>query len=204
MAARSNDDALILASASPRRRELLERIGVSIEVVPAAIDESLAGRESPEAAALRLARTKAEAVARRRRGRFVLGADTIVAIEGEILGKPADRDEAGGMLARLVGREHQVITGICVVDGEGAAAERAVCTAVSMRRAPEAEIEGYLDSGEWRGKAGAYAIQGIAAALVSEVRGSVTNVIGLPLAETLELLSRAGGPGPDYRSGRPA
>jgi septum formation protein len=199
-----SESALILASASPRRRELLSRIGIVIEVAPADIDEALRPGESPAEAALRLAADKAGAVAASRPGRFVLAADTVVEIDGRSLGKPGGRDEAAAMLAALLGREHRVTTGLCLIGGQGAARRRAVTTRVIMRGVGEGEIAEYLDSGEWRGKAGAYAIQGIAAALVTAIEGSVTNVIGLPLAETVELLAEAGGPRPSYRRGQPA
>jgi septum formation protein len=199
-----SESALILASASPRRRELLSRIGIDVEVAPADIDEALRRGESPADAALRLAADKAAAVAGEHPGRFVLAADTVVEIDGRSLGKPGGRAEAAEMLARLVGREHRVTTGLCLIDEGGAERRRAVTTRVTMRGAGAGEVLDYLDSGEWRGKAGAYAIQGIAAALVTAIEGSVTNVIGLPLAETVELLAEAGGPRPRYRRGKPA
>ena len=195
---------LVLASASPRRRELCERVGLAIEVDVAGVDESPIEGESPETCAVRLAAAKAAIVAAGRPGAWVLGADTVVALGDEMLGKPADPDEARSMIERLAGVEHRVITGVCLVDPRGARRTRAVTTAVKMRRLDPAELLGYIDSGEWRGKAGGYAIQGIAAALVSEVRGSVTNVIGLPLGEVLELLAEAGGPRPDFSRGLPA
>jgi septum formation protein len=211
---------LVLASASPRRRELLERIGVAIEIAPAGADESVRAGEDPTSCAVRLATAKAELTAAARPGAWVLGADTVVSIAGDLLGKPADVAEAAQMIERLAGAEHQVTTGVCLISPdrgaatrpEGAASPggsrqrstRAITTAVIMRELDAAEIDAYVSSGEWRGKAGGYAIQGIAAALVREVRGSVTNVIGLPVAEVVEMLAAAGAPGPDYRGGRPA
>lgn len=194
---------LVLASASPRRRELLERIGLAVDVAPADADESVHPGEAPADCARRLALAKAEIAAAAHPGRWVLGADTVVSIGRDLLGKPADDAEAAAMIERLAGAEHQVITGVCLLGGD-APETIAVTTAVVMRPLSAGEIDRYVASGEWRGKAGGYAIQGIAAALVSEVRGSVTNVIGLPVAQVVEMLAAAGGPQPDYREGRPA
>lgn len=198
------DGALILASASPRRRELLARVGVPLEVIPADADETPRAGEPAVAYAERLAADKAALVVEARPGRWVLAADTVVEIEGAILGKPGDRDEARAMLRRLLGATHRVTTGFAVLGPGGAGRVASVTTEVSMRDAVDAEVEGYLDSGEWRGKAGGYAVQGIAAALVTEVRGSITNVIGLPLAEVVVALRELGAPVARFDRGAPA
>ena len=197
---------LLLASASPRRRELLERVGVPVEVQPADIDESTRDGEPPEAYVARLARTKAAAVARGG-GRWVLAADTTVTIDGAILGKAETADEAADMLRRLSGRTHRVLTAFILLgerDGKPCEREGLVASDVVMVDLDAAAVADYVASGEWRGKAGAYAIQGIAAALVSAVHGSVTNVAGLPLAEVVAALREAGAPPPRFTAGNPA
>ncbi|RMH39447.1 MAG: septum formation protein Maf [Deltaproteobacteria bacterium] len=192
---------LILASASPRRRELLARAGVAVQVAPADIDECAAAGEDAVSYARRIAAAKADAVAARHPGRWVLAADTVVEVDGDLLGKPADTGEARAMLARLAGRSHRVTTAYRLRGPDGAAHDGHVTTEVVMRPLSPREIDEYVASGEWRGKAGGYAVQGIAAAIVREVRGSITNVVGLPLAEVVELLSRAGGPRADLSQG---
>jgi septum formation protein len=196
---------LLLASASPRRRELLERVGVPIEVHPADVDEEPREGEAPAAYVARVARDKAHAV-RRRPAQWVLAADTTVTIDGAILAKAATDDEATAMLERLSGRVHQVITAFTLVGGDDTAFHHdgLVSTDVSMVAMSPALVADYVASGEWRGKAGAYAVQGIGAALVREVHGSVTNVIGLPLVEVLEALQGVGAPGPRLTAGSPA
>lgn len=200
---------LLLASASPRRRELLERVGVPLEVHPADVDEAPLPGEDPSAYVARIAHDKAIAV-KRRPGQWVLAADTTVTIDGQILAKAATADEAADMLRQLAGRVHQVITAFTIL---GDAFDEAtdppvpgspvplhtrrdgiVASDVAVVDLDAAQIADYVASGEWRGKAGAYAIQGIGAALVREVRGSVTNVIGLPLVEVLEALRAVGAP----------
>jgi septum formation protein len=188
---------LILASASPRRRELLERVGLALEVCPADVDETPLPGEPPRAYVARVARAKAQAIARP--GAWVLAADTTVTIDGAILGKAADGAEAAAMLRRLSGRVHEVITAFTLLGD--AARDEVVASEVAFVPLDEPTIAAYVASGEWRGKAGAYAVQGIGAALVREVRGSVTNVIGLPLAEVLAALRAAGGPAPDLARG---
>jgi septum formation protein len=186
---------VVLASASPRRKELLERLGLRLQVAPAEIDESPQVDERAADYVRRMATEKcAAAIAR---GGFdpalpVLAADTIVVAGREILGKPADAEDAANMLRRLAGRRHEVTTAYRVQRG-AAVAERAVSTTVSFRLLAPAEIEAYVASGEWRGKAGGYAIQGIAAVFATEIRGSLTNVIGLPLAEAVADLHAVGG-----------
>ena len=192
---------VLLASASPRRRELLERVGVPLEVRAADVDETPEPGEDPQAYVTRVARAKAHAIARRP-GQWALAADTTVTIDGAILAKAADDAEARGMLLRLAGRTHQVITAWHVLGDDR---ERGGCAAtdVEMIEMPEATLAAYVASGEWRGKAGAYAIQGIGAALVRAVHGSVTNVIGLPLVEVLEHLRELGAPSGDLTRGVP-
>ncbi len=190
--ARLIPDRLILASASPRRRDLLASVGVAPdEVRPADIDETPRKGELPRPYALRLAREKAAAVAEP--GALVLAADTVVSAGRRILGKPEDEAEAHAFLTLLSGRRHRVATGVALrlADREWT---RLVETQVKIKRLSDAEISAYLRSGEWRGKAGGYAIQGIAAGFVPSINGSYTNVVGLPLAETANLLAGAGWP----------
>lgn len=201
--------SLVLASASPRRQELLERIGIALLVRPASVDESMLAGEAPLVYVARVAAAKADVVyraiaAETGAGAWVLGADTIVEIDGRVLGKAADEAEAAAMLGQLVGRVHQVSTGFAIRGPDGAGIDRIVTTRVSMRAAGAAEIADYVAAGEWRGKAGAYAVQGMAAALVIEIHGSITNVIGLPLAEVVAELSCLGAGEPRYGLGIPA
>jgi septum formation protein len=177
---------LVLASASPRRRSLLESVGVEVLVQPPDVDETLEEGESPEAAVVRLARSKAHAVAAEA-NQVVLAADTVVALGPVIFGKPADREEAITILNRLSAARHDVWTGWCVRRG-GEVLAGAVCTAVSFRPLTAAEIEAYVASGEPMDKAGAYAIQGRGGALVDRIEGSYSNVVGLPMAEVLAAL----------------
>ena len=185
---------LILASASPRRRELLRTLCPDFRVVPSDLEETLAPG-SPSAAAAGLALDKARAVAARLGEGVVLGADTIVVIDGQAFGKPAGPDDARAMLRRLCGREHEVITGVAVVDARtGRSESTAVVSRVRMAEYGEAEIEAYLATGEPLDKAGAYAIQGRGGALVAGLEGSFSNVVGLPLGETARVLAAFGVP----------
>jgi septum formation protein len=193
---------LLLASASPRRRELLERVGIALEVRAADIDETPLVGEPPRDYVARIAREKVHAVARRP-GQWALAADTTVTIDGEILGKASDEAEARAMLRKLEGRCHQVVTAWQIHGDERSSAGWCE-TDVDMIAMSERMIDDYVASGEWRGKAGAYAIQGIGAALVSAVRGSVTNVIGLPLVEVLAQLEALGAPSRALARGMPA
>ncbi|MEO8550308.1 MAG: Maf family protein [Kofleriaceae bacterium] len=193
---------LILASASPRRRELLERVGLAIEVLPAGVDETPAAGEDPEAYVARIAAAKAAALAVRHPARWVLAADTTVTIDGAILGKAETPAEAAEMLRRLAGRTHQVITGFAIAGPRQLV--RSATSDVDVIALDDGVIADYVASNEWRGKAGAYAIQGIAAAFVRGVRGSVTNIIGLPLVEVLEALREVAAPGPQLARGLPA
>ena len=197
---------LLLASASARRREMLERVGFALEVHPADIDEQPQDSESPEAYVARIARAKAIAVARRS-DLWVLAADTTVTLDKSILGKPDTHEEATKMLRWLSGRTQQVMTAFVVIgerDEKTVIREGLVSSDVTMLELDGATLADYVASGEWRGKAGGYAIQGIGAALVKEVRGSVTNVIGLPLAEGIAALRDVGGPLPRLAGGIPA
>ncbi|MCZ6812840.1 MAG: Maf family protein [Alphaproteobacteria bacterium] len=189
----------VLASLSPRRRDLLAQIGrIPDLILNPGIDETPAKGELPEAHALRLAREKAMSVARlpEAAGAIVLGADTVVACGRRILPKAADEKTARDCLALLSGRRHRVIGGIAVLTPHGAAVSRTCITTVGFKRLAAAEIERYIETGEWQGKAGGYAIQGRAAVFVRFLRGSYSNVVGLPLFETerlLEGLGRAAG-----------
>ena len=181
---------LVLASASPRRLELLRLAGLNPEVRPADVDESPLAYEDPVAHVLRLARDKACAVGAD--GAVVLGADTTVTVDGTVLGKPADHDEAVAMLQRLRGRSHTVCTGVAVAAPDGLVADTVVSTEVVFAPISDEAIAAYVAGGEPMDKAGAYGIQGAAAAFVTRIDGSWTNVVGLPLVETLELLRVAG------------
>ncbi len=181
---------LILASASPRRLTLLAQIGIIPDAVrPAEVDEAPRGDEPPRAYALRVARAKAAAAADP--GAVVLAADTAVAVGRRILGKPADAAEAAAFLRLMSGRRHRVVTAVAVLAG-GRLRSRAVDSTVRMKRLSEDDVAGYVASGEWRGKAGGYAIQGLAGAFIPWTQGSFPAIVGLPLAETLALLEAAG------------
>ncbi len=182
---------LILASSSPRRRALLSRLGLPLEIVPPDVDESALPGEEPAAFVVRVAGLKAQAVASARPGRVVLAADTAVVCAGRIFGKPADEREAAGMLRELSRREHEVVSGVSVV-GPGLAERFAVSTTVRFRPLSEPEIAWYVGTGEPMDKAGAYAIQERGGAFVESISGSYSNVVGLPLAESLAALARAG------------
>ena len=190
---RSTAAELVLASASPRRRDLLVQIGiVPGEVLPAEIDEAPGRDELPRDLARRLARQKAQAVAAHRPGKCVLAADTVVALGRRVLPKAEDRDDARRCLALLSGRRHRVLGGMCLIDASGRERERLVTTVVSFKRLAPAEIEWYLESGEWQGKAGGYAIQSRAGAFVRQINGSYSNVVGLDLFHAARLLRSVG------------
>ena len=185
---------LILGSASPRRRELLGLIASRFEVIPGDVEERLDPGDL-EAAVTALALRKAWAVARSRAQDVVLGADTLVVLDGVALGKPADADDARSMLRRLRGRTHEVITAVALVDpASGRVATRTVVSRVSMAAFSDADVEAYVATGEPLDKAGAYAVQGLGGRLVNGVAGSYTNVVGLPLPATRELLAELGVP----------
>ncbi len=186
---------LILASQSPRRRELLAGLGIALEIRPAATDERPLPGEPPRAYVARVAREKARAVP----GPVVLAADTAVVLGDEILGKPRDADDASRMLRALSGMRHEVLTAVCVrTAGATGVEEREtlVATEVRLRALSEREIAWYVATGEPLDKAGGYALQGAGGALVDGVAGSVSSVVGLPLAEALALLADAGFPLP--------
>lgn len=188
---------IILASASPRRRELLQQIGLEFSVVPSNVPEELLPGETPEEHVVRLSRAKAAEVAGRRdiAGRWVIGSDTVVLCDGEILGKPADERDAARMLRQLSGREHRVLSGFAVID-RLSSQERteAVGTRVRFRALTDAEIARYIASGESADKAGAYAIQGLGVCFVAGINGSYTNVVGLPLCRLTLTLEQLGVP----------
>lgn len=181
---------IILASASPRRRDLLAELRVPFAVQPSDVDETPRRNEAPEALVRRLARMKASKTFAHQRASVVLAADTIVAVDSDVLGKPANRDEACSMLRRLSGREHRVLTGFCVLAPGGDMVDEVVATRVRFRPLTTAEIDTYVDSGEPFDKAGAYAIQGGAGAFVESIEGSYSNVVGLPLDEVAAVLGR--------------
>ncbi len=182
---------LVLASASPRRREILATLGIAFDVDPSGASEEARG-EAPEALARRLAREKALEVSERSGERFVLGADTIVVDGGAVLGKPEDDEDARRMIAQLAGRWHEVITGVALARGGAVLEDLAVTTRVHLLPMDAARVARYVASGEGRDKAGAYAVQGIASGLCDRLDGSYTNVVGLPAAETVALLERHG------------
>jgi septum formation protein len=182
---------LVLASASPRRREMLRRLGLAFRVVPAAVAEVPLPGEAAADFALRAAREKAAAVAARAPGAVVLAADTVVVRDGAILGKPRDLTEARAMVGGLAGRDHVVMTGYRL-QGPPGARQRVVQTTVTMKPFRGWELEAYLATGDWTDKAGGYGIQEGAAHLVSAVAGSYTNVVGLPLCEVVEDLITLG------------
>ena len=186
---------LVLASASPRRLELLARIGIEPDaVVPADIDETPLKGELPPHYAARVAAEKGAAVAGAHAGALVLSADTVVAAGRRILGKAEDEPDARRMLSLLSGRRHRVHSAVTLIDGEGRARHRLSTSIVIFKRLSDDEVDSYLAGGEWRGKAGAYAIQGHAEALIRWISGSYSGVMGLPLYETRALLKAAGWP----------
>ncbi len=191
---------LVLASASPRRLALLRQIGIEPDLVLSCdIDETPLRAEKPRDHARRLARAKAEAALARlspveRTGAFVLAADTVVAAGTRILPKAETEKQARACLKLLSGRAHRVLTAVCIVTPRGAFRERLVETRVAFKRLSAVETEGYLVSGEWRGKAGGYAVQGLAAIFVRQIVGSHPSVVGLPLYETAAVLAGEGWP----------
>lgn len=195
---------LVLASASPRRQELLRNAGISFIVHPADVDETPLSGEFPRSCAERLAREKAFAVWRAWPQQLILGADTIVVVDGEILGKPADAEDAARMLRILSGRVHQVITGVCLLSPSQIANKDKLAneqpqltvasetTLVTMTEFSDDEIRDYVATGEPMDKAGAYAIQGIAARWIPRIEGDYSNVVGLPVALVYRMLRESG------------
>jgi septum formation protein len=192
MSAATGTTPLVLASASPRRLELLVRLGLSAEVVPADVDESRTDGEAAEAYVERVAASKAHVVAGLRPRAVVLAADTAVVLDGVPLGKPADPDDALVMLTRLSGRVHEVLTAVTVIDGNGSVRAGTAATSVTMAASTRAELQWYVGTGEPLDKAGSYGLQGAGAALVERIDGDPTTVIGLPLRLSVQLLRAAG------------
>ena len=188
----SKHTTLLLASASPRRRELLAILGVPFEVLASEVDESLRDGEGPERSVVRLAVAKAEAGAERYPDALVLGADTLVVLDGFTFGKPRDASQARSMLRELSGRTHRVWTGIALAGAGTQRLEQAVSAEVTFRALSEQEIDAYVATGEPFDKAGGYAIQGRASAFVTELRGELSTVVGLPMSATIELLRERG------------
>lgn len=189
------EPALILASASPRRHQLLGLLGIPYRVDPADVDERLFDGEAPTDAAERLALAKARLVAQRHRHAIVIGADTIVILDGQPLGKPDDDDDALRMLRSLAGQTHTVVTGLAVV-GPGQEHIGRVTASVTMYTLPDEQLQAYVATGEPRDKAGAYGYQGHGGALVKSVAGCLLAVVGLPIGRLATLLIRAGWAGP--------
>jgi len=183
---------LVLASASPRRAELLRDAGFQFIVHPPDVDESLISDETPQAYVVRLAATKLESARRSHRDAIVIAADTAVVVDGVVLGKPDDDRQAAEMLRRLSGRTHEVLTGVAVEGPAGRTAGIA-STVVHFTHLTEEDLAWYVASGEPRDKAGGYGIQGLASRFVDRIEGSYTNVVGLPVALTVRLIARAGG-----------
>lgn len=180
---------IVLASGSPRRKAMLSELGLTFTVHPSMVEEPQPDSgEKPLDYVLRMAEMKALDVAQSHKGSMTLGADTIVVLDSRIMGKPVSKLDALEMLTALSGRTHQVVTGFCLVMPDGSKISQTVSTDVDMRESTEAELMGYIETGEPMDKAGAYAIQGIGTFLVSAIRGSYTNVVGLPLARVLEVL----------------
>lgn len=185
----------MLASSSPQRRLLLESAALPVRAVPPQVDEALAARAAPAQAVVQLALRKARAVAGRvAPGCWIVAADTVLLIGGELFGKPPDRAAARRLLRRLAGGTHRVLTGVALITPAGAPATALASTEVTLAALGERELEWYLDTGEWRGAAGGYRIQGRAGLLVSALRGSYSNVVGLPLETIYRMLARHGYP----------
>jgi septum formation protein len=187
--------AIVLASSSPRRRELLASVGIEFTVVPSRISEEVLPGETPEKHVMRLSKEKAWEVAARIEvpGRLFIGSDTIVLNDDLILGKPKDAGDAAAMLHSLSGNSHRVLSGYAVFDKQtGSTVAGMVATLVRFKELTEEEITGYIATGEPFDKAGAYAIQGIGAFMIRSIEGSYTNVVGLPLCEVVEVLERLG------------
>jgi len=196
------DATIVLASASPQRRRLLEAAVLPVEVVPSRIDETFPAGEPPDRAVVRLARDKARVVtAGVGRRRWVLAADTAILLGRDLVGKPPDRAAARGILRRLAGSVHEVLTGVALVTPDGTLETALARTEVTFAALTEPELEWYLDSAEWRDAAGGYRIQGRGGLLVSGLRGSYSNVVGLPLETIYRMLARHGYP---FRSHRDA
>lgn len=189
----STSDNFILASASPRRQELLQAVGLKFNIMPAHVNEDYIDGESPRQHVARLALDKAQAIAHKYPASMVLGADTIVVIDGLILGKPKNKKQARQMLERLSGREHKVFTGFTLRRTASRFIKtKVIQSAVQFKLISPAEMEWYISGDEPYDKAGGYAVQGKGASFIKSIRGSYTNVIGLPLCEVLEELQKSG------------
>lgn len=187
------DNPLVLASFSPRRKELLAQIGIPFESVESGIEETAHGRLSPVELATRIAVRKAESVQHLYPQRWILGADTIVVLKNRVFGKPRDIRECREMLFSLSGRNHSVITGFCLVDPGGIVVHvEAVTTRVKVKKMSEGEIEAYIKTAEPFGKAGGYAIQAIGSFMIEHIKGSYTNVVGLPVCEVINAMITCG------------
>jgi len=185
---------LVLASSSPRRKELLESLGINFEIIAPLADESLLEKENPEDYVLRLSSEKSLSVSKNLNGdALVIGADTIVVVDNEILGKPKDEEDAKSMLNKISGKAHHVLTAFSISKPEAEILHtHVVGTSVLVKTLEPDEIEGYIKTTEPMDKAGAYGIQGLGAFMVKEIRGSYTNVVGLPLVEVIEALKKLG------------
>jgi septum formation protein len=191
MSSETSDNALILASASPRRKEILRSLGLTVRIIPAHINEDFLIGETPRQHVKRLSKSKAMLIARKHPDAWVLGADTIVVIDGDILGKPANKKQARAMLMKLSGREHKVFTGFTVIHLDlKISYTQVVPSAVLFKTISPQEMNWYISCDEPYDKAGGYAIQGKGASFIKAIRGSHTNVIGLPLCEVLETLKK--------------
>jgi len=186
---------LILASASPRRLDLLKQIGITPDqIIPADVDETPLDGEKSTALAERLAQLKAEKIASDHPQSFILASDTVVACGNRILGKAKDKAEARKFLTLLSGRRHHVYTGVCLITPDGQISTKTVNTVVKFKNLDQSELDYYLSHDEWMGKAGGYAIQGIAARYIRAINGSYSNVVGLPLCEVTNMLKGRGYP----------
>lgn len=184
---------LILASSSPRRKDLLAKAGIVPDsIIPADIDEQALDKEAPKNTAQRLAVQKALKIWQENQDSFVLAADTLVEVRGNELPKAETIDQAKHCLEALSGRRHHVHGGMAVIDPSGKVTKKLVSTSVHFKSLNEAEIKAYLDSGEWQGKAGGYAVQGLAECYIKKISGSYSNIVGLSLYDTLDMLRRAG------------
>lgn len=185
-----NLQTIILASGSPRRAELIKEITEDFEVIPSAAEEIIQPDRSPEENALDLAKLKAQEVSLRYPGRWVLGADTIVVLAGQVIGKPIDEQDAKQILRRLSGQEHQVITAMALINGQ--CFQEATVSTVKIKPLSDKEIRDYIATGEPMDKAGAYAIQGTGSFMVESYRGSYSNIVGLPIESLRKLLAKVG------------
>ena len=184
---------LILASASPRRADLLREAGIDVEIQPAHVNEDVEPGETPEGYVRRVADAKGQAVSQRMPDRFVLAADTAVVVDGQILGKPSNAEDAARMLRLLSGRSHLVVSGVCLIkNGAPAVTTEVETTVVEFAGLLPAEIAWYVASGESMDKAGGYGIQGLASRFVTRIVGSYTNVVGLPIAVVYRMCTKAG------------